>query len=456
LLLPSGYKRLWGWYFLQQNHDSCFPFHTACLKILQEIYHSHSDGFPGNSIHTLLDIFKSIHYNTRALCLTWEHSYYLEDILDFDLNKEVPKYGFQPEIVAANKDNVAVLTDPITFDFRDEREGVWNRKYEPLPQSNSSASNHPEGEIASLHSLPPEILDLVLYRLEFNDVQNMLHASPALYRRYKGDCRNLSSSFFESRFWVHSEFGFARVIRPSSDSWTDWFFRVRSELRRGSHMQALRNRRRIWKICLELNNLIHTLKEPNRTIYGDIVPPSRFYAPPNRLGNGVLWGEFVPLSLPQRPPSHSASCIVPNVLDREGCRETLSRYVSLDENSGRQVTTITPSYIHGNRRLISGLTFGFSDGSCTRIGHIAEEHNRHTPSPMTSSKEVWLVVSQAGFEAITTDAFPQSFLDALTPDHRRTVAVARWSLQDLMWVYLGLDVCLACWSIQNPTLLTIY
>ncbi|PQE17316.1 hypothetical protein CJF31_00005733 [Rutstroemia sp. NJR-2017a BVV2] len=440
LLLPSGYKRLWGRYFLQQNLNSCFPFHTACLNILREVYHSHSDGFPENSVHTLLDIFKSIHYNTYAQCLAWEHSYYLEDILDSDLKKEGQNYGFQPEIVAANKDNVDVLTDPIAFDFRDERGGVWNRKYDRLPQSNSDASNHPKGEIASLHSLPPEILDLILYRLEFNDVQNLLHASPALYRRYKGDCRNLSSSFFESRFWVHSEFAFARSIRPSSDSWTDWFFRVRSELRRGSHRQALRNRRRIWKICFELTNLIHSLEDPNRTIYGDTVPPSRFYAPPNRLGSGVLWGEFVPMSLPQTPPSHSASCIVQTGLDREGCRETLSRYVSLAENSERQVTTITPSYIRLiNRRLISGLIFGFGDGSCDRIGYITEEDDKHIASTITSSKEVWLVVSQAGFEAITTDAYPQSFLDALTPDHRRTVAVARWSLQDLVWVYLGLD-----------------
>jgi hypothetical protein len=443
LLLPSGYKRLWGRYFLQQNSDSCSPFHTACLNILREAYHSYSDEFSEDFIPTLLNIFKSIHYNAYAHCLAWEHSYYLEDILDFDLKKEGRNYGFQPEIVAANKDNLAILTDPSAFDFRDERKGVWNRMYEPLPKSNSETPNHPRGEMASLHSLPPEILDLVLYRLEFNDVQNLLHSIPALYRRYKGDCRNLSSSFFESRFWVHSEFAFARSIRPSSDSWTDWFFRVRSGLRMGSHRQALRNRRRIWKICLELTNLIHSLMQPNRTIHGDIVPPSRFYAPPSRWGSGVLWGEFVPLSLPQTPPSHSASCIVQTGRDREGCRETLSRYVSLAEHSEGQVTSVTPSYIHPvNRRLISGLTFGFDDGSCARIGYVIEEDNKHIPLPMNSSKEVWLVASQAGFEAITTDAFPQSFLDALTSSHRRRVAVARWSLQDLVWVYLGLDVCI--------------
>ncbi|PQE26243.1 hypothetical protein CJF30_00000989 [Rutstroemia sp. NJR-2017a BBW] len=408
LLLPSGYKRLWGRYFLQQSSDSCSPFHTACLNILREAYHSHSDEFHEDFIPTLLNIFKSIHYNAYANCLAWEHSYYLEDILDFDLKKEGPTYGFQPGIVAANKDNLAILTDPTAFDFRDEREGVWNRTYEPLPKSNSESSNHPRGEIASLHSLPPEILDLVLYRLEFNDVQNLLHSSPALYRRYKGDCRNLSSSFFESRFWVHSEFAFARLIRPSLDSWTDWFFR--------------------------------SLEDPNRTIYGDIVPPSRFYAPPNRLGSGVLWGEFVPMSLPQTPPSHSASCIVQTGRDREGCRETLSRYVSLAEHSEGQVTSVTPSYIHlVNRRLISGLTFGYGDGSCARIGYVVEEDNKHIPLPINSSQEVWLVVSQAGFEAITTDTFPQFFLDGLTSDHRRRVAVTRWSLQDLSWVYLGLD-----------------
>lgn len=75
--------------------------------------------------------------------------------------------------------------------------------------------------LSGLLSLPIEIFASIICNLDFYDLQKLLQASSILYTRYRGDPGKLPRHFWQSRFWIYGETGFARSICPPSYSGKD-------------------------------------------------------------------------------------------------------------------------------------------------------------------------------------------------------------------------------------------
>jgi hypothetical protein len=319
--------------------------------------------------------------------------------LDSRSNDEYRGYS-QQDLVAAHKYNLAILADPLLFDFK---EVVPSCRKPSSVQFTYSASYH------GLPSLPTEILHSIMYNLQFRDIAHLLQTC----RQYNAAFRDLPYMFWESRFRVYGETGFARSIdRPRSDSWQDWFFRIQSEIRDGPNRMKLRNRKRIWRLAIDLIDLIQTIKDPGRVLHGDLGP-----------------------RIPALRPYSTVSCLALKQ-DTGGCRELMQRFAHWGESPAEsQLCAVTPSYVLvSNRRLVSGLTFAFSNGPSVGIGYIVGRQSGHLKSTV-SPKFLWLVCSPLGIETLALDVYPQSFLDSSSG-----VAISKWRLENLRSISLGLDV----------------
>ncbi|RDL40331.1 uncharacterized protein BP5553_00310 [Venustampulla echinocandica] len=357
-------------------------------------------------VEILFNVFESIHYGRRVRALRWGHNYYFEDLLG-SCSNEGDHEDCQEFIIIANMANLAILADPWHLNFQEKDGWKQQQKYFRLGLTTDTNLDEPR----SISHSP--IHSAYHYVLTFRDTQNLLHASAALYRLYGGDSCNLPSSFWESRFWTHGETVFARSIRQS-DSWKDWFFTIKSELKEGPNKMNLRNRKRIWRLGVELINLVRAIKEPDRLLYGDI--------------DAIMQGQM---------RSSMASGLAKR-FDFQGCRELTQRFVRLGNKS--RLCAVIPSYVLlSNRQLISGLSFVFSNGKYVDVGYVVSRQRGGYFDSTAVPKFLWLVSSQLGFEAISIDAYPQQVLDGFTSNHGNKVAVSKWSLENLKGVYLGLD-----------------
>jgi hypothetical protein len=363
------------------------------LTLLQE---TDPEGILDRNVQTLFNVFGSMYYQKTSRVLRWGHNYYFGDILGGE------DQSFRENIKAAHNAILVDPMDPTHFDFqKGEAYNTENNTISTTPAPSCSST------VSGIHSLPPEIFQSIVCNLSFHDTQQLLWASASLYRLYSGN--SLPPLFWESRFWAHSEAGFALSIRPPSCVYKDWFFKIRSELRKGENKLGLRNRKRIWRLAIELIDLVNAIEE--RVLQGDLVT-----------------------SLQGQTRSYIASCLA-SKHDSKGCRELMQRFVYLGNRS--QLCAVTPSYIHfSNRRLVSGLSFEFGDGRSADVGYILARQAGHIHT-MVSPRFLYLVASRLGFEAITVDIYPQKLLDS---SNGAEVAIARWALKDVDYVCLGLDV----------------
>jgi hypothetical protein len=390
LLIPShGFNRFYYRRSLVEDETRhfCYPFHTACWTLLQE---NNNGNLLKHDIEVLFNIFDSIHY--RAHALRWGHNYFLEEMLGSSEEHE-------DDIITRHKADPAILLDPLHFDFHQEQ-------FQKQTTHSGLFSFYVRRSICNssgLHSLPTEVFESIMYNLDFNDSRNLLWASGR-------DPRDLSSRFWESRFWPHGESGFARSIRPSSYSWKDWFFTIQSEMIRGPKGMGLQSRRRIWRLGVDLINLMRAIQKPDR----------------------VLHGEFA-TSYQMRGPV--ASCLAQKY-DSEGCRELEQRFVPLD----KRLRAVVPSYtLISNRRLISGLSFVLSDSGCVDVGYVVGRQRDHVYSKDLPNF-LWLVSSPLGFEAVSLDVYPQQFSAGSIHTYGNKLAIARWKLENVKGICVGLDV----------------
>jgi hypothetical protein len=66
---------------IDQTPDYCYPFHTACWALLEDII----DGtFSIDALTHLYNIFEGFHYSRMSRCLKWGRNYCFEDMLDSD------------------------------------------------------------------------------------------------------------------------------------------------------------------------------------------------------------------------------------------------------------------------------------------------------------------------------------------------------------------------------------
>lgn len=419
----NGFNRFHFRCYLDELQDHCYPFHAACWMILEQI---NGGEIFNPDIAALFRVFESVHYYRRAGAMNWGHNYYLEDLLAAYSGGQDDEH-LRENIIRENKDNLDILADPSRFKLLEN--GAWKQpqRYSRLLLKNQNHTNlygprsADYGPIDSTHhcrgllSLPYEILELIMCDLDFHDAQHLLRASAPLYRQYGANCYNLPSSFWQSRFWTHGKAGFAPEI-PSSCSRRDWFFTVKFELKDGPDKMNLQNRKRVWKLGIELIDLVGSIEQPNRCLRGDI-----------------------PTSIHSQVRGSTASCIAEEY-DSQGCRELTQRFVRLDNNS--RLCSVIPSYVvFSCRRMISGLSFVFSDGEHVDVGYVLRRQGDDCDYT-ASLNHLWLVVSQLGFEAISVDAYPQQILDSFTSSYRRKLAVAEWSLEKVKGFYVGLDVAI--------------
>ncbi|TGO35276.1 hypothetical protein BHYA_0164g00200 [Botrytis hyacinthi] len=418
-----GVTRLFTEPRLDEKDGTCYPFHAACWSIIEEI--APRDFLVDNGIGILFKIFEGCYYNNLTAIPSWGHNYCFEDILEA-LDKQERSLIQHPIIDCPRvsqgrsraipipqpdpyqKIDIVMLRfrlascytswfsqDPKSLSFKhlestpsvldkrpeDEYQAHYQSNLVPSHTDNSTTPaeispldlqkdvKFPPG--SRLSSLPNEIIHSIMYKLSFSDTLNLLQA-------YKRNIHSLPTTFWESRFRVQSEFGFARVLCLPNYTWKEWFFGVRSEMS-SDHGMGLINRKRIWKLGIEMVSLMQTIQEPGRFLHGDIVtdgPSQRQYS---------------------------------------------------------NLCTVIPSYVDIlERRLVSGLTFGFRDSQSVNIGYIVGQCNHLVAS--TSPKILWLVASPLGVEKIAINTYPHSFLDSVDE-----LAVSKWSLENLMGICVGLD-----------------
>ncbi|RFU34762.1 hypothetical protein B7463_g1519, partial [Scytalidium lignicola] len=333
--------------------------------------------------------------------------------------------------MTAYKTDPTILANPLSFtsegieaegkEVGERQQGIRSMAY-MVHRSARAADDHPvppTGNLpiqSGLLSLPSEILELILCRLDFCDARNLVQSSIYLSKLYGKDGHHLPSQFWESRFWMYGETAFARPIKPSSYSWKDWFFIIKSGLEKGPNKSNLQNRKRIWKIGTELITLLHTIQEPDRVLHSNSVTPKQ------------MQGSI-------------ASCLTLKH-DVEGCRELKQIYVPLDDTYSRsQLCLITPLYILvSNRKLISGLKFTFDDGRSINAGYISGKQQEENEVNLKLRPGVlWIVSSPFGFEMVSLDDYPQNFLNASISRYRIKLAVAKWSLEGIKGIHLGID-----------------
>ncbi|PVH75964.1 hypothetical protein DL98DRAFT_373857, partial [Cadophora sp. DSE1049] len=185
-----------------------------------------------------------------------------------------------------------------------------------------------------------------------------------------------------------------------------------------SYRLNLLNRKRIWKIGLDLISIIRALSNPDRRLHGhDIVTPASLQSP-------------------------TANCTATKY-SFGTCRELKQVYVSFENRHFEsRLFDITPSYILiSGRRLISGLTFRFSDGTIYDVGYVTKGNNDHALQIAASiaPKYLWLACSHFGLEATKIDGIGQPNLDYSTPTPGNLIAVTRWPFVDSIGVSIGLD-----------------
>lgn len=174
---------------------------------------------------------------------------------------------------------------------------------------------------------------------------------------------------------------------------------------------GLINRKRIWKLGIEMVSLMQAIEEPGRFLHGEIVTD----VPSQRLCSIV-------------------SCLALK-RDLKGCKQVTQRSMHWGKmHVESQLCTVTPSYVDIlERRVVSGLTFTFSHNQPMNIGYIVGQYNHMIAS--TSLKILWLVASSLDIETIGIDIYPHSFLDGIDE-----LAVSKWSQDHLMGIFVGLDV----------------
>ena len=410
----------------EDSLDDCYPFHAACWSLFQESY---GVGFLENEIAALFKIFEGFHYNNKARAFKWGQGYYFEDMIDFFSHPESRE--LQDDILAVYKDIMTYLADPLHFELQkgsilEQRTmssdqlmvkgAIFVSSHHPLSRSRHSPSQ--------VLSLPPEIFESILFNLDFDDVKHLLNSSAIFYRRYGRDGINLPSLFWESRFWAQGEMSFMRASRPQMYSWKELYFKTKSELRGGPSSMNLRNRKRIWKLGVELSTLVRAVNEPSRVLAGTIVP-----------------------LLPNHVSGPTASCLALKY-DSEGCRELKQVYVSLKNiNSGSKSCALSQCYVLvSSMKFLSGVTFIFKDGNYVDVGYVKGEDRDCTSAQLStvSPKFLWVVFSPSGFVAMTFDTCSQEFLDTCVSSHGNKIAVARWSWDRIQGLYVGLDVCIIC------------
>lgn len=407
---------------LDDKEASCYPFHAACWDILEDIA---SKDFLANRIAHIYKIFESCHYDADARALSWRHNYYLQDISDMQCSQNLAHY--QLDFAAALEDNIAILANP--FLPTSQPQGTLLPPFVDIYTNSSQAlkiSNPPEpsphdrylqsNKVSStnlnedaptlanfrLLSLPPEVIHCIMYDLSSIDVANLLQA-------LEQDLSYLPPKYWESKFRVHDEAGFARSICPPTYSWENWFFIIQFELSLGLFQKNLQNRKRIWRLGVDLVNLVRIIEEPGRVLSGDI-------------DTGIL----------TQRPCPTVTCLALKD-DREGCRILTRRSVYWG-NAERRLSDVTPSYVCvSNRQLVSGLTFSFYSGPSVSIGYIKGKIGHQISA--SSSQFLWIVASPLGIETIALNIYPHSILH-----NSSGVAVSKWRLDYLIGVSVGLDV----------------
>lgn len=426
----------------ETKKDICYPFHAACWSILEEI--ALQTSLDDSRIISLFKIFEGCHYSKPGRALSWGHDYYLEEIVDA-MNKR-PRVNSKLDPLVINRESLCLLWDPLHVNLKDTPSasnsqsggGCQARSQPELVNLNGNKSTSPADSsfpnfqkgtafpfCSRFSSLPNEIVDSIMYELSFSDTLHFLQA-------YEHDFRSLPATFWESRFRVYGEFGFARTLCPPNYSWKEWTLRVNSILRPPSFQESFANRRRIWRIGVNLINMIQVIKEPRRVLHGD--PVIDYPCQPGFRCELYCRNVSYATEVPCQRPCAAMSCLALKD-DIEGCKVLTQRSISWVETYGElQICDVTPSYVSvSGRRLLSGLTFKYSNSPSEGIGYIVGK-NDDLVAP-ASPKVLWLVASSLGVETVALEIYPHSFVDG-----RSDVAVSKWSLKRLKGIFVAFDV----------------
>jgi hypothetical protein len=185
--------------------------------------------------------------------LRWGHNYLVEDITSLTKQHE-------DDIVTMYRDDRSILADPQEFAlFQQALEHSLPLPWSPISSTDSTSTRICRSRILTL---PSEIIESIMCCLDFCDVHSLLQATSG--------CITLSPSFWKSRFWPCCEAGFAKSICPPIYSWKDWFFSIQLQICKGLYKTNLQNRKRIWRLGLDLVNLVRAVEDPNRIRYGNV------------------------------------------------------------------------------------------------------------------------------------------------------------------------------------------
>ncbi|KAM5342096.1 hypothetical protein ACJ41O_015127 [Fusarium nematophilum] len=192
--------------------------------------------------------------------------------------------------------------------------------------------------------LPPETLQDILIRLSSKDVVNLRQSSPVFANL------GLSETFWASRFRRGFEYHYIfESLKARPKSWKALYLSMRSL---APAIPNLVNRKRVWKLALQLESLLHQVSG---------IPcqgrPLKSYYEPAEAEDTLKWHTAC---RGIRTPSDSFTV---------GCRPLRTRVVNFD--AGLTVRDLWVSFVRMNGgSFISGLRFVGADDQVISLGYI--------------------------------------------------------------------------------------
>jgi F-box domain len=379
---------------LNQDNNSCFPFHAACWELYRDYSKSTSIEEDYNILYNVLN---STWYYKGAL--VWGHDY----------GGASPFQGYRWRHTDVDSH---LLADPrlsLEADLLREH-GTGEQSPKDPPSSILNLGRRAINAPDPFWAVPDELISEIFSHLSSVDVLNLRLASA------KVALVGLSATFWKSRFLPHHELGFARSLhRPETCTWKSWYLLVKGQCKRGPRRRNLMNRKRIWLLAGHLVELVNTVKE--RIAFGS---------------STSILSDWSSRRVTSAPPKYR----------EQGCRELTHRVVTLNSDLMSQLCGLKiSSVLIAKQRFVSGLRFIFSSGDSVRIGYVDdrnEEWASFESDALHSNLLLRMILSNEGFKAISLGTSPLRRHSELLMSEDS--ASAQIPLENLCGLMVGLDV----------------
>ncbi|KAF4463076.1 hypothetical protein FALBO_10110 [Fusarium albosuccineum] len=343
-----------------------YGFHSACWDLLSTLFRP--------DLADLFYLCLSMRVTTNSI-LDWGHEYGGAVYTKYS-------YGRTPELHHRDLSNCVsegLKCDPYNIAAIQHFFHSSVSQQDDRGEIPTSSDDHKiDGDI--FNRLPPELLQEILLRLQSKDVVNLRKASPVFANLL------LSETFWASRFQRGYEYHYIfESFESRPNSWKALYFSLRTL---ASNIPALVNRRRVWRLALQMEALLAQVS--GFPCYGQ--PLKSYYEPAGELDTHT-WHTATRAA---RGSKFSFTV---------GCRPLRTR--TLYFQTGLQLRDLWVSFVVINGiSFVSGLRFVELDGHISFLGYIHPDTQIRVEFSDTQYEHPYcisgwhLAIDPSGFKAI--------------------------------------------------------